>query len=366
MSYMITRGRTTAFILSLALMCVIALMAASRAVAAPASGGKEPIDELRTLAPGLDYHLGTKIDPFTAETLDGKKIDFKNYLGKKVIVLGFWLSQCDLCISELKELQDVLLKNKIKDKVAVFTVVRVLDKYELRNTRLSVKESGIKFPVLKDPVLKISRSFSIMQVPSFVIIGLDSKMLTPPVHHLRTAIRDLTFEDFLLMTLKGSQIPPLQLKKPDASYQTRKMVGQTPPDFTLKSINGEQFSLADVLGKKTIILAFWHPDNPSSEKPMKDLQEFINNARNFDDVVTVSLTSLFGQKQLLSARAFADTNNITYPILVDHGSTVGRKYDITAVPSIFIVCPDSTIAEVLTDFTGVFADNLRAALGNCR
>jgi peroxiredoxin len=64
---------------------------------------------LATKARGLIYELehlqpGMSAPPFSAETLDGKKVSLNDFRGK-VVLLNFWATWCPSCIAEIPDLK---------------------------------------------------------------------------------------------------------------------------------------------------------------------------------------------------------------------------------------------------------------------
>lgn len=333
-------------------------------VSAPARCDNPPEspDDLEAFLPTYDYSVGEKILSFNGETLDGKPFTAHEYLGKKVLVLAFWLQNCDLCMTELSDLRDAITRNKLEDKVAVLTIARAKDEFEIDALKSAASAAKMKFPIIKDPKLLISRSFNVTMVPSFVIIDKNSVLSTRPIFHIKTPVRDMTFEEMLLRVVKGEDIPPIQFSRATDNDVENKLIGTQLPDFSLSGLDSKKYALKDLLGKKKIVLVFWHPDSKVCETPMREIRDFTAANGEKLDFSVFSFVSLFGDKQVKNAINFIVSENITFPVLVDNGSKVGLEYGVKTIPTAFVAGPDGKIINVITGDKTDFAAEIEAAL----
>lgn len=101
------------------------------------------------------------------------------------------------------------------------------------------------------------------------------------------------------------------------------MIGKQAPQFALKDGNGENWSLADNLGK-VVVLVFYPGDNtPVCTKQMCSMRD------NWDDykltgaeVVGISTDSVDSHK------GFADKYDLNFRLLSDEKSEVVKMYDV--------------------------------------
>ncbi len=101
---------------------------------------KEQMDRM----PGLK--IGTEAPDFTLKTLDGKEVSLSDYRGKKVL-LNFWATWCDPCKAEMPEMQKYYDEHK-SENIEILAVN--ID--PLNNVKGFVKEYGLTFPILLDPI----------------------------------------------------------------------------------------------------------------------------------------------------------------------------------------------------------------------
>ena len=116
------------------------------------------------------------------------------------------------------------------------------------------------------------------------------------------------------------------------------------PDFSLKNYDGKEYKLSDLQGK-IVVLEWLNYECPfvkyhyEKASTMKDLAA----KYKVKNVVWLAINST-AHLETAKNKAFAEKNNIPYPILDDHNGTTGRAYNATNTPHIFIIDPDGNIA----------------------
>lgn len=98
-------------------------------------------------------------------------------------------------------------------------------------------------------------------------------------------------------------------------------IGSKAPDFTLIDTERNERTLKQFLGKKTV-LAFY--PGAFTSPCTKELCTFRDSMANLNtlnaQVIGISVDGPFANK------AFADANNLTFPLLSDYASEVSKKY----------------------------------------
>jgi peroxiredoxin len=115
-------------------------------------------------------------------------------------------------------------------------------------------------------------------------------------------------------------------------------VGETAPDFKLKSADGKEISLDDYKDK-VVVLEWCSYDCPFSHKDGKAaLPKTRELAKAYADkgVVWFGVDSTHNHNAD-GVTAFYKDHEAGYPILLDTDGTVGRKYGATNTPHIFII-----------------------------
>lgn len=118
-------------------------------------------------------------------------------------------------------------------------------------------------------------------------------------------------------------------------------VGRAAPDFQLKTLDGQSFSLQDALARGPVILLFFKVSCPTCQYALPFYERLFQayKGRNLT-VVGVS------QNNPEDTKAFAKEFGITIPLLLDDTITypVSNAYGLTNVPTVFWIESDGEIA----------------------
>jgi peroxiredoxin len=116
-------------------------------------------------------------------------------------------------------------------------------------------------------------------------------------------------------------------------------VGHVAPGFTLKSIDGKEFSLAKLLEKGPVVAAFFKVSCPVCQFTFPYLQRLAE--RYSGDSTTVVGIS---QDDARVTKEFNREYGVTFPTLMDDaGYPVSNAYGLSMVPTIFLIEPDGKV-----------------------
>jgi peroxiredoxin len=118
----------------------------------------------------------------------------------------------------------------------------------------------------------------------------------------------------LLPALSGHAAPP-------------SLIGKEAPDFALRAIDGHNLRLSEFRGQ-VVLLNFWARWEGDSRKAMKALDK-INTTYQRAGLVVLGISV---DDDLERARQFAHALDVSYPILFDTGSTLGKDYLLQKMP----------------------------------
>ena len=120
---------------------------------------------------------------------------------------------------------------------------------------------------------------------------------------------------------------------------TKIEVGQIAPGFSLKSLDGQDYSLASLLERGPAVLAFFKISCPVCQFTFPFLQRlFERYGGNGVSFLGVS------QDDDRSTREFNQEYGVKFPTLIDdHNYPVSNAYGLTNVPTIFLVAPDGSV-----------------------
>lgn len=101
-------------------------------------------------------------------------------------------------------------------------------------------------------------------------------------------------------------------------------VGDTAPQFTLKDQSNQDVSLAQFVGKKKVLLAFFpFAFSPPCTDELNCFRTDLDKFRTQDvEVLGISVDSVWTQK------AFAASINANYPLLSDFSKEVSKAYGV--------------------------------------
>jgi peroxiredoxin len=128
--------------------------------------------------------------------------------------------------------------------------------------------------------------------------------------------------------------------------------GTIAPQFELKTLDGEHFSLSDSLARRPVVLAFFKVSCPTCQYALPFFER-LYKAYGQNGVTLVGVS----QNEAKETAAFAKQFGITFPILLDdtHSYPVSNAYGLTNVPTLFWIAPDgeievSSVGWVKADF----------------
>ena len=123
--------------------------------------------------------------------------------------------------------------------------------------------------------------------------------------------------------------------------------GQPAPDFSLKSLDGQQVSLKKLLAKGPVALAFFKISCPVCQFTMPFLQRIAERyAGNGASMIGIS------QDDARSTTDFNHEYGVQFPTLLDDaGYSASNAYGLTNVPTLFLIAPDGTIKLSGTGFS---------------
>lgn len=124
--------------------------------------------------------------------------------------------------------------------------------------------------------------------------------------------------------------------------QDRVKEGSIAPNFVLQSVDGERIELKDLKGKG-VFLNFWG----TWCGPCK--QEFPYMANQYEvfkdrgvEIVAVNVA-----ESKIAVKNFMESYGVNFPIAMDKDRQVTEAYDITPLPTTFLVNPEGRVIKVI-------------------
>ena len=135
--------------------------------------------------------------------------------------------------------------------------------------------------------------------------------------------------------------------------------GQYPPTFTLPDLDGNSVTLEDFRGSVIVVdlWATWCPPCRVEIPVLIDLYE------EYEDQGLVILGVGLDRGGAADLAPFAESNGITYPILVG-GREVSEAYKVTGIPTTFIIGRDGRIVAKHVGFAMEMAPEFRSDIAS--
>src|SRR5271170_6484180 len=110
------------------------------------------------------------------------------------------------------------------------------------------------------------------------------------------------------------------------------MVGKEAPDFALRGLDGRNLRLSEFRGQ-VVLVNFWARWAGDSRQEMSALDR-INITYERAGLVVLGVSV---DEDLRRAREFVDSMKVSYPIMFDTGSDIGRDYQLGKMPMTILV-----------------------------
>ena len=117
--------------------------------------------------------------------------------------------------------------------------------------------------------------------------------------------------------------------------------GGLAPDFTLKSLDGQEFTLSAFRGKNPVYLVFWATWCPYCIQEVPLLKEL--HAKLSPKGLKILAVNIGYNDPLLRVQAFQKKFELPYPILYDNNTMVARQFGVIGVPFSVLVDRDGKI-----------------------
>ena len=134
--------------------------------------------------------------------------------------------------------------------------------------------------------------------------------------------------------------------------------GARAPDFSLKDIDGETYSLSDALARGPLVLVFFKTTCGTCDLAFPYINRLTEAYR--DDGWSLWAVA---QDPPADARRYASALHITYPVLPDaDGYQVSKAYDPPATPTLFLIDHGGEVVQQSAGFSKKDLNSISAAL----
>lgn len=138
--------------------------------------------------------------------------------------------------------------------------------------------------------------------------------------------------------------------------------GNTAPGFTLKSLDGKEYSLASLLQKGPVVAAFFKISCPVCQFTLPYIQRL--SERYAGHSVTILSIS---QDDAKGTAVFNKEYGLSLPTLLDDpGYPVSNAYGLSMVPTVFLIEPDGKVKVSSMGFDKADLESITAELSTRR
>jgi peroxiredoxin len=117
------------------------------------------------------------------------------------------------------------------------------------------------------------------------------------------------------------------------------VAGQTAPDFSVKSIDGTEYSLPKLLERGPVFISFFKVSCPVCQFTFPFLERLYKRYGG-KDVTFLGIS----QDNARATKEFADEYGVTFPMPLDtEGYPVSNAYGLTNVPTSFLIETDASV-----------------------
>lgn len=117
-------------------------------------------------------------------------------------------------------------------------------------------------------------------------------------------------------------------------------IGQTAPDFSLTTLDGESFSLSALKGQP-VVLNFWATWCGPCRRELPALQ---SSAERYRDLVTI--VGIDQAEDADTVQGYVDELGLTFPIPMDTDGKVGEAYRVRGLPTTYFIDSEGIIERV--------------------
>ncbi len=152
-----------------------------------------------------------------------------------------------------------------------------------------------------------------------------------------------------LTNTKTAEKTPTEVKSVNSQETPMQKIGlqkgNLPPDFELRTPEGQIIRLSDLKGKK-VILNFWATWCPPCRLEMPDMEKFYKKQKSKGiEILAVNLTKT--EKKRTDVPDFIKAYGITFPVLLDEETEVAQMYQVSSIPTSYLIDSDGVIREKL-------------------
>lgn len=121
-------------------------------------------------------HAAASAPDFTLQSLGGKSVTLSDHLGRDVVLIDFWATYCDPCLTAMPQLDQLYRKYRAQGFVVLGVSIDGPD--SIAQVKSQVRKLGVSFPILLDQETRVVGLYNPKtSAPYSVLIGRDGRVL---------------------------------------------------------------------------------------------------------------------------------------------------------------------------------------------
>jgi peroxiredoxin len=268
----------------------------------------------------------TSFPPFRLPSLDDGEVELEQFRGERVLLVH-WSPDCGYCrqiASDLAGLQERLRKRKTE---------LVLVSYGSREAnRTLVEEHGLNCRVLLQPDGATIEGFAHMGTPVAYLIDEKGRIAKP----VAVGARDVPE----LAAHAAGRRARLKTERSTSESRIEReglRADTLAPPFDIPDLGGGTASLAEQRGRR-VLLVFSDPDCGPCQELLPQLAQFHRERRN--NGLEIIMISRGGVEE---NRRKAEAFGVEFPVALQSGWKLSKKYGIFATPVAFLIDEEGVI-----------------------
>jgi peroxiredoxin len=157
---------------------------------------------------------------------------------------------------------------------------------------------------------------------------------------LKTGMSLMLAAVFFLLTAMAPSTPSGGDRQPYSPREIDRLDRQKAPDFRLKDLRGNTFTLSALKGK-VVLLNFWATWCPPCVAEMPEL----NKLHKKLGPRGLQIVAVSTDNSITYPRDFVSKNAIDFTVLYDESRAVTRSYKVFSMPTTFLIDKHGTIVE---------------------
>jgi thiol-disulfide isomerase/thioredoxin len=307
------------------------------------------------VTPGESFSAGSFANLNEAEG-QPKSIDLSAVLGKKPVVLYYWIAGNRIAEELLTEL-DALRSELGADRIAMYAVAVPRPDRPAEIVRARIRELGVSLPVLSDDAFEIGSKLVVRSIPNVSIIDAAGKLrLTNGASLRQTLEYNMSLADGIRRTARTGTVGTYgHLAR---YHPVTELIGTECPDFQAALIDTKvERRWHDMLDpSKVNVLVFWSVDCPHCRQSLPEIDAWVKEHPNAVNVVSAAFVD--DDATETKTREYCSSNAFAFPTLVDRDRSAREQFRVTSTPTIVIIRPDGVVDSVLLTGYGDFGSTI--------